>query len=830
MKRAHVFNNFHIQVWILFSFSLLLSGCITLNDPEASQEYNQQIVGTVNSNTTVGQIIRTNRDRMNGITFWLSQASPEVTSGNGYLTVKLFDTPTSNTPIFAISISTTSIRDNTPIFVTLPSTTLPGKTSFYVELSTPDNEIIVHGRTEDCYPRGQAYLNGEPLFADIAFRLSYSYQIEDFYSDIRTWVTEIKFLIPLLLTLWLPGYAFIVLFSFYKIYSDYEQFAISVGLSLALIPIFYLIGTVSGFRWTESRLYWMMGFFIIIVLFRWLSDCRFTNLLSFVSNPIQSLMILKNKIAQLDYLHNGLMLGIILFTLSVRMVMIRDLATPVWVDSIHHGLITRLIVENGTLPHTYQPYLGIEPTLYHPGFHTSLATFIQLSGLDISQGMLIFGQVLNTLIILSVYLLTTTLTRSRTAGMFAALIAGLFTPMPAYYSSWGRYPQLAGLIILPIPLSFIIKAEISKNKKQQILWIISAAIAFTGLLLVHYRAAAFFGCLLVGYLITNFIFLSTNRKQYFQDTLFRLGLFCLIVCITSSPWLIPALRFTFLPRITPIQTTEPIRFFSDFSWQYLTAAFGKQTLVMTALGMIWALIQNRKLVLVLTTWVVFLFFLANFDALNLPGGRFINNSSVTIMLFIPISMAGGYLLSQICELWETAIPRRLHIIFYFGLLVGVIGSALLGAQQLLPIINPSTILSRKSDLSAIRWIDLNIPDDQTILINPFAWGYGLYAGSDGGAWIPALAGNPTIPPPVLYGLGPETEISRINQICEDIFRYSNSPDELWNSLVVSNIEYIYIGARGGPLSANSLASNTHFMVIFQSNNTWVFQVLPANIK
>ena len=35
----------------------------------------------------------------------------------------------------------------------------------------------------------------------------------------------------------------------------------------------------------------------------------------------------------------------------------------------------------------------------------------------------------------------------RIGGLAAALIVGVFTPMPAYYTSWGRYTQLAALLI-----------------------------------------------------------------------------------------------------------------------------------------------------------------------------------------------------------------------------------------------------------------------------------------------------------------------------------------------------------------------------------------------
>ena len=63
--------------------------------------------------------------------------------------------------------------------------------------------------------------------------------------------------------------------------------------------------------------------------------------------------------------------------------------------------------------------------------------------------MLLYGQVLNALMVFPVYLFTTLLVNDRRAGVIAALIAGLITPMPAYYTSWGRYTQLGALAILP---------------------------------------------------------------------------------------------------------------------------------------------------------------------------------------------------------------------------------------------------------------------------------------------------------------------------------------------------------------------------------------------
>ena len=78
--------------------------------------------------------------------------------------------------------------------------------------------------------------------------------------------------------------------------------------------------------------------------------------------------------------------------------------TPAWVDSIHHGLITRLILEQGGLPESFSPFIPSGAESYHSGFHSNLATYIWLTDLEIHTAMQFFGQVLNALMGFPIYL------------------------------------------------------------------------------------------------------------------------------------------------------------------------------------------------------------------------------------------------------------------------------------------------------------------------------------------------------------------------------------------------------------------------------------------
>jgi hypothetical protein len=514
---------------------------------------------------------------------------------------------------------------------------------------------------------------------------------------------------------------------------------------------------------------------------------------------------------------------IFLGSLAIRLIMVRDLATPAWVDSVHHALITRLIMQAGAYPSSYLPYLDISPFAYHPGFHSIAAIFTWLSKLDIAQSLLILGQVLNALSVFSVYLLTKVLTRKSSAGLFAAVITGFITPMPVYYTSWGRYTELTGLLVLPVVIALLQLWLDGKITTKLPLIIILGAITLGGLFIIHYRVIAFLVALLFAFVVLQIRFKRSRVQRRTSELLWLITLTSILGIILVFPWFLQALKTTILPIVrTPLTTSVP--FFQDFSWPYLTSALGRQSLVLAGLGALWSAIKRERFVFILIIWVMIMFDFANLASLKLPGGGLINNSSVEIMLFIPISILGGYFFDQILTNWKDLIPHRLLAPAIGIILIFVSYASYMGARQLIPIINPITILSRSADLPAIQWINDNIPENETIIINPFLWGYDLYAGSDGGYWISPLSGRPTIPPPVLYGLSNKT--GTINQLSQDIIAQGSDPAVLRELLLSNNYRYIYAGAKGGVIPPERLASSGLFTILYRKDGVWILRIKP----
>jgi hypothetical protein len=263
---------------------------------------------------------------------------------------------------------------------------------------------------------------------------------------------------------------------------------------------------------------------------------------------------------------------------------------------------------------------------------------------------------------------------------------------------------------------------------------------------------------------------------------------------------------------------------SKIHWNYLTPVFGIPLLILSVFGLIVGILKHRRFSVVLILWVLFEFLIANSGYFRIPfPNGLINQNSVEITLFIPISILAAYSIFHLYSWITNIIPKKLikfwsPIAYFLGIFI-----ALLGASKLLPTLNSDTVLFRSLDQQAIEWIKTNIPLEETIVINPVGWGYGLYMGQDGGYWISPLTGHQTIPPNVLYGLDTEKR-NLVNQFIENLIQSATEPRLIWALCHDQNLKFIFIGTRGGILSPLSLSKSPLFTTLYNQENTWVFEV------
>jgi hypothetical protein len=264
--------------------------------------------------------------------------------------------------------------------------------------------------------------------------------------------------------------------------------------------------------------------------------------------------------------------------------------------------------------------------------------------------------------------------------------------------------------------------------------------------------------------------------------------------------------------------------FNGFDRGFLTTAQGKTSLYLAGAGLLVSAWKRPRFAFVLLSWVALLFLVANLDALGWLHS-YVNNLSVEISLYMPLSALGGYAVAQAVQWLRGWIPPRWQRLYATCLALLAMLACWSAARQLVTILNPVTFLARQADAPALAWIQANIPRDETFLINPFSWGYGLYAGNDGGYWITPIAGQRTMPPAVLYGFDTRRErIRQTSKLAQQVIDLSGDAQGLHDLLIHENIQYIYIGARGGALSPSLLQSSPAFDLLYQQDGAWVFQV------
>lgn len=829
------------RTFYLILLAVLLSGCVTLHDPETSHEYNGDIVATIDASHNAGLSFISRRPRLVNIQLYLRKTSTQALDTD-ILTAALYHSPDDSQPLVSVPLTYSQVTRSFPITIAFPAQNDPPGQSYYLLLSTKGGPLALYGRAEDATADGSLYINGVAQAASAAMRASYDYDVKAMWGDLTGSLPDWWLALPLILLLWAPGWLVLEIVdavrrrqqpseSFLATWDWSERLALSVGISLALIPLLMLWTTTVGLHWSQAAV--LIGASLTIICLAALAWRRLRS---------------KGRLPGPD-LYDLALLALFGLALAVRLAMVRDLATPAWVDSVHHTMIVRLIVDHGAYPQNYEPYVNALHASYHAGFHSIVATFHWLSGLENSRAMLLLCQVFNALSVLAVYLLATSFTKDRLAGLFAGLATGFLSSMPAYYASWGRYTQLTGLLVLPVCTALVIRllsgrafpaatfdkpAQDAENNilpsappfislQMSLQLAAMACLTSAGLFMIHYRVAGFWSLLLFAWCLGELV-RSLNKQPFWKTLPLAAGWLAAVgipAILISLPWWPTLLKSLILPGLA---SNPPVPQPLNVDWGLLTPVYGKQIMILAAAGLFIALARLRWFGPVLALWIGLLFMSANQGIIPLPGANFINLTSVEIMFYLPISVLAGYFASFTIRGIGKFIPSWGRIPYIALLATGGVAAALGGARLMLPILNPVTILSREADRPAIQWIADNVSQDETILINPFLWGYGIYAGQDGGYWITPLAGRKTMPPPILYAYGSADEVKRVDEICKQVLAQANNPQALSGLLKEQHIRYVYLGRRGGVLSAKLLAQSGLFQTLYSHDGVWIFEV------
>ncbi|MEN6478566.1 MAG: DUF6541 family protein [Anaerolineales bacterium] len=673
--------------------------------------------------------------------------------------------------------------------------------------TTAPTDLTLWASAEEAYAPGALYLaGGAPADSDLRLTLHYRYRLTDALAELgdmaRSWWAP---LCGLALLLGGPGLALGLLLA------RRQAPVYALPLALAFWPLLLLWLTALHLPFAAATI-WLATATSWLGVAAYLARHRPARLrlLATVRSPTTALLAL-----------------VTLLSLAMRLLNVRSLVVPSWVDSLHHSVIVQLILEQHALPNTGDPYVSLPGFYYHFGFHALAAALAQIARLPSYRAVLIVGQALLALAPVGVYGLVRGLTGRRLEALLGALVVACWSYMPAYYASWGRYPQMAGLLLLTGALLAVWRLARPPTAPWRTR--ILAGVLVAGLLVTHYRISALlvpWGGLALVALLT--IRGSDRRRGTLVASVTALGLALLL----AAPWLW-RLAEQFAPQFGETYGTLVASPAADDAWpsNLLTYRWTPVLLGGAAVGAIWALLRRQWRMALLALWAGLCVLLPNLQWLGLPDLWLVNNTAVVIAYWLPVGALCGWLLGDLAHLGAHWWRRhaRFERLAQIGAAALLVATAYVGSWLHLDVLNTSTVLATPADIDAAAWMRDNLPPDALILVNSAHWSNTARRGTDAGWWLPLLAGRRVTLPNLLYIQGGAERFAAINSLAIAV---EEAQDDCAPSLLAllreRGVTHVYIGAQGGPLLPEKLTHCPAYTLLYSVGPTRVYALDGGN--
>lgn len=695
---------------------------------------------------------------------------------------------------------------------------------YYAFLDTPESVSV--GLAEGAaYLDGAAHQRHQPLDAQTAFRLIYAPKglTLDLLKAVLGWagllaVTGLLWVVPgwsLLAWLW-PG----------RRLAWAELLGLAVGVSLAVYPVLIL--------WTD-----LVGLHLG-PLYTWLPIVAGLAALAWryrTWRPKQGWVVLRQWIRSQAFWPDVTLMIVLGLAVGVRLLAVRALDAPMWGDSYHHTMIAQLLVDNGGLFDSWAPYAELASFTYHFGFHSAVAALHWLTRMPMVESTLWAGQLLNALAVLAVYPLALRVTGSRWAAVWAVLLAGVLSPMPMFYVNWGRYTQLAGQVMLPGAVWLTWEVVEAPERRWKPLLLV--ALIAGGLALTHYRVLLFYAVFVFALLLLSL------KPGTWRETLLRLVWAGAGAGLLFLPWFVHNIGGDNLQLLGTVVTTPADQV------QPVTLAYNAVGSLETYLAPLWWLLmfigfsmglwQRQRGVLLMGLWWFLLLLATNPSWLSLPGTGAISNFALFIFAYLPAGLFSGVVVAHLTRARHAPATERRRLPAGCLALTAVILVTLgvLGARDRLRDLDPvHHALVTRPDVRAAAWIRDNTPPQTRFLVNSFStYADTAIVGSDGGWWLPLLAGRANTVPPLNYASEQGTEPDywlHVNQLARQVNEQGLVDAATLDLLRQQGVTHAYVGQRQGAVNhagpdvidPEVLSASPHYELLYHQDQVWIFAVNP----
>ena len=581
----------------------------------------------------------------------------------------------------------------------------------------------------------------------------------------------------------------------------------SVGLSVALTAIIALIGFLVGLRFTRPLLIGLYAFCALVLV---------VGLVWRATRP-GALARIRWKWLPVGVLGLAALIGLAAW----RLYQARDLLLPAWVDSVHHTLIVRVIMENGGLPTTLDPYLPAEFS-YHYGFHVLAALFASLANIEPAVALLWFGQILNALIALSVYRLAMEVWNDWRRAVLAALLVGFGLHMPAYYLTWGRYTLLTGLLLLPLAMAALLRVSRQPTDRSTML---AAVILTAGVALSHYTTLLLLGfftfILLVAPLLRSRLPDESGVQPRRWQAIWPVALTALGGVLIAAPWLARVWQQT--STQAAISLVSPLNSSQSEYWDYILYLLGPAHnatwLAVAGVGLVWALL--RKPARPLAVWGLLLALLTLPWGLRLAPFR---PDHMAIVLFLPASLLAADLVFSLVELASKLPWFWLKRVTQATVILAALTGVGWGGWQTRDVLNPGTVFITQADLDALNWVRENTPAEARFMINTTGWMENIYRGVDGGYWLLSYTGRQAILPPVMYTYAASQFVAQTEEWAEQSSKLTTCDAVFWKLVGEFDASYLYLRLGQGSLQPDALVNCPQLVNVYRRGGVSIYEI------
>lgn len=640
-----------------------------------------------------------------------------------------------------------------------------------------------------------------------------------------------------------PGYAVLRLLWRGKSLTTAEEFAFALGAGIALPPLLLELAHLVGLRWSPWAMAAYLGVALVIIL---------------IPN-------LRARSAKLPRAPRALVLLIALtvFAMGLQLLAVKDLPAGLWGDSLQHTMMAQLLIDNGGLFSSWQPYAPLTTFTYHYGFHANVAFLHWLTGIPVIQATMLTGQIILAAAAPLAFLLVSRLIRLArpqplsaggvAAGLWAAVFVAFYNTLPAWLFNWGRYTQPTGQVVLVIVLVCwleLFEAIENSNKILGLAKYIGLAAIFTACLMLTHYIVTIFGVLCVVALALAYIVRRPSARV--MALVVGAGAITAILAgVLALPWLINVAG-GYLGYNTQAMATGGVsaqRVADYAALNPITPFFIKGVLMALALGgALMALAMRHWRVLFLAAWASLVLFTATPQTFGLPGAGVIDSVTAYIGLYVFVAPLAGFGLGMAQEWaqgWLAARGSTWRVLPQLATACGMVVAVASAITWQPKMADLNYQLLTPADAVAMDWIKSNTPANAKFFVNAFpAYGGTLLAGNDGGWWVQFLTGRETNLLPLAYGSEKAESVEKrfafhtpalamrgipltnLTPVRMDL----STPARL-NVLKQFGFSYVYIGAHQNPSSAQAdtidpvpLRFSPFFRLVYAKDGVEIFQL------